>query len=400
MSVVIQKDPQVNIALISPDGISVILFCRGIIRSLVTIPNSNIVVICDVGKYADEIESLGVRCVNVPMYRWFSPVKDIKYAYRLWKAVKSNKCDTLVNFCTKQNIYGTLAGKLAGVKNNYLHVVGMGSGFEKRNDLIGKIMRLGFVSLYRIVCKLSKKVWFTNKNDRKYFIEQGFLEDKKTVLSRNYLDTDEYALDRVSIQRKIIAENECEKKQDDRIIVMVARMIWQKGIKEFADAAKLLYKEHPDYKFILVAPLEPGSSDAVPEEYVKEVEKLSNFKWVGFQEDVKSFYAISELAVLPTYYKEGGYPRGLLEPMAMGKPVIAADSDDCRGAVEDGKNGFIVPIKNSDALAEKIEMIMMDSSLKERFGEYSIVKAKRDFDEKIIVSNALKELGLGVATQV
>ena len=129
---------------------------------------------------------------------------------------------------------------------------------------------------------------------------------------------------------------------------------------------------------------------------MREKEKSANFKWLGFQDDVKRLYAIADLAVLPTYYKEGGYPRALLEPMAMGKPVITTNSEDCRGAIEDGKNGFLVPIQDSRALASAVDQIMSDDHLRERLGAYSREKAVRDFDEQEIVFDALSRLGLPV----
>lgn len=385
-----------NIAFVCPDGLSIILFCKGIIRALKSIPNARIFVICESGSYDEEIVSLGVSCISFPMYRWFGPWQDIKYSWRLWSAIRRHKCELIFNFTTKPNIYGTIAGKLAGAKYNYLHIVGLGSGFEPRQGIRGKIMRSVYISLYRLACLWSDKAWFTNGQDRHFFISQNFLSESNTILSRNYLDTDEYALELVSHQRKKEARNLCGLGDHDKVVIMVARMIWQKGIREFAEAASLLRDTHPDIKFILVAPLEAGSPDAVPESYVREVEKNANFKWLGFQNDVKRLYAIADLAVLPTYYKEGGYPRALLEPMAMGKAIITTNSEDCRGAIEDGKNGFLVPIQNSVALAEAIGSIMSDVHLRKTFGEYSREKAVRDFDEHVIVFDALRRLGLPV----
>ncbi len=120
-------------------------------------------------------------------------------------------------------------------------------------------------------------------------------------------------------------------------------------------------------------------------------EKNGNFSWLGFRNDVKELYAISDIAVFPSFYREGGFPRGLTEPMAMGKPIITTDSVHCRGAVENGKNGYLVPIKDPQALANAIETLIRDDKKREEFGKYSRVKAKRDFNEKNIVSNVIKE---------
>ncbi len=125
-----------------------------------------------------------------------------------------------------------------------------------------------------------------------------------------------------------------------------------------------------------------------------EKEKTSHLKWLGFRSDVKRIYALSDLAVLPSYYKEGGYPRALLEPMAMGKPVITTDIPDCKGTVEEGRNGFLVPAKDAKALAKAIENLILDEHMLKKFGEYSRVKAEREFDEKKIVPQALLQLGI------
>ena len=390
------KQCPMNIALVCPDGLSIILFCKGIIRALQSIPGARVFVMCEAGKHDKEIAALGASCISIPMYRWLNPWEDIKYCWRLWRAMRRYNCEIVLNFATKPNIYGTFAGKLAGAKLNYLHVVGLGSGFEPRADIRGKIMRWAFVHLYRLACRWSNKAWFTNKQDRQFFIGHGLIAEHNTVLTRNYLDTSEYAPELVSDQRKDEAKTFCGLANGEKMVIMVARMIWQKGIREFAEAAELLWESNPELKFILVAPLETGSQDAVPESYVREKERSANFRWLGFQDDVKRLYAIADLAVLPTYYKEGGYPRALLEPMAMGKPVITTTSEDCRGTIEEGKNGFLVPIQDSRALAVAIAKVMSDDELRETLGAYSRVKAVRDFDEQSIVLDALYELGLPV----
>ena len=391
------KFRSMNIALVCPDGLSIILFCKGIIRALQSIPSARVFVMCEAGTHEQEIAALGVSCISVPMYRWLSPWEDFKYCWRLWREMRCCKCELVLNFATKPNIFGTFAGKFAGARLNYLHVVGLGAGFESRSNFRGKVMRWMFFRLYRLACQWSNKVWFTNKQDRLFFIDRGLISDKNTVLSRNYLDTDEYAIELISDQRKNEARSLCRLADGEKMVIMVARMIWQKGIREFAEAAELLRDTHPKLKFILVAPLETGSQDAVPEAYVREKEKSANLKWLGFQNDVKCLYAIADLAVLPTYYKEGGYPRALLEPMAMGKPVITTTSEDCRGTIEEGKNGFLVPIQDSQALTAAIAQVMSDDELREKLGAYSRVKAVRDFDERSIVLNALRELGLPVS---
>ena len=383
-----------KIVFIAPDGLSVVLFCKKILKTLKETPNANVIVICDVGDYNQEIESLGVKCVNIGAYRFFSISEDLKYLWKLKTFFSDNSVDIVFTFCTKQNIYGTLGAALAGVPKVYSHVVGLGTAFLEAKNLKGRIISRITSVLYKIVGNITKKIWFTNKNDLKFFVSNKFIDSKKVVLTPNYLDVSDYKLDTISLKDIQEAKELCKIAPNEIIIVMVARLIWAKGIKEFVETAISLREKRPNFKFILVAPEEAGSFGAVPKEYVLATESKANFMWLGFQKKVKPLYAISDLAVLPTFYKEGGYPRALLEPMAMGKPVITTDSEDCCGAVEDTKNGYLIPVKNSWALEDAIIRILDDENISKKFGEYSRVKAIRDFDESTIIPGALRQMGV------
>jgi N,N'-diacetylbacillosaminyl-diphospho-undecaprenol alpha-1,3-N-acetylgalactosaminyltransferase len=228
-------------------------------------------------------------------------------------------------------------------------------------------------------------VWFTNINDYNYFIAHKTVPRRKTVLTKNYVNADDYRPYTLPNERLTLLRQELNLSGHDKMAIMVGRMIWAKGVREFIEASKILQGKMPNAKFILVGPEEATSPDAVPTEYLQEACMSRNFKWLGFRKDVKDLYSISDLAVLPSYYREGGYPRALTEPMAMGKPVIAADSEDCRNPVEHGKNGYLVPIKDSRALADAIESLMRDDQKREQFGLYSRLKVEREYDEKVIV---------------
>ena len=383
-----------KIALVCPDGLSILLFCKGIIRTLKSIKGAEVFILSADGIYKKNIEELGVKSVSVDIYRFANPIKDFKYMLTLYRIFKNEKLDLVINFSTKPNIYGTFAAYMANINKIVSHVVGLGATFLPSHNVKGKLIRYVFLKLYRVSCRLSDKVWFTNKNDLSYFITERMVTQEKSVLTKNYLDTDEYTPLLFSNEELSALRKELGILENDKVVVMVARMIWPKGIKEFAEAAEFLKDAYPNLKFLLVAPPEDGSDYSVPESYIKEKEKTANLKWLGFRSDVKRIYALSDLAVLPSYYKEGGYPRALLEPMAMGKPVITTDTPDCRGAVEEGKNGFLVPVKDAKALAKAIENLILDEDMLIKFGEYSRAKAEREFDEKKIVPQALLQLGI------
>lgn len=379
--------------IVIPDGLSVLLFCKGIIKALKeNNPGIKVAVVCCDGIYKKDIEGMEVKSISLDMCRFVNPWKDFIYIVLLCRIFKREKFDLAINFSTKPNIYGTIAARLTGIRKVVSHVVGLGSTFLPVRGLKEKLLQSFLLQLYKIACSLSYKVWFTNQNDLSYFIAKHIVPLEKAVLTKNYLDTDYYSS--LTVDNKELSElrRELDINDQDKVVVMVARMIWPKGIKEFAEAAEFLKDRYPYLKFLLIAPLEDESTYAVPASYIHNKEKVSNLRWLGFRKDVKNIYALSDLAVLPSYYREGGFPRVVIEAMAMGKPVIAADTPDCRGAVENGKNGYLVPVKHSKALADAIEILINDDEKRKEFGAYSRFKAVKEFDEKMIIEKVIKEL--------
>ena len=117
-------------------------------------------------------------------------------------------------------------------------------------------------------------------------------------------------------------------------------MSWAKGIRQFCESSDALRNKYPEVKFLMVGQEDTGSPDSVPKAFIENYQKYENFKHLGYRIDIKELYSICYLAVFPSYYREGGWPRGLTEPMAMGKPVITTDNVHCSGAVIDGYQWF------------------------------------------------------------
>ena len=173
-----------KVAIVVPDGLSVVLFCKGIISILKkNIKGVDVFVISDNGTYKKDIEACGVRSISVPMYRFMNPLRDIKYLIGLYKIFKTEKFDEVINFSTKPNIYGTFAARLAGVKKIVSHVVGLGSAFLPTDNIRTKLVRYIFLRLYHLACKFSDKVWFTNENDLSCFLSKKMVTQEKVILT-------------------------------------------------------------------------------------------------------------------------------------------------------------------------------------------------------------------------
>lgn len=382
-----------KIAIVIPDGHSVVMFLPGIIRTLKRNPGARITVLSDDGDYKSQIEALGVESLRVPMHRFISPVRDIRYLLALYSIFKRERFDAVLNFSTKPNIYGTIAARMVGVPHIVSAVVGMGITFMPGDGFRKRLLR-GLVSgLYRLTGRWSRFIWFTNGNDAAYFRARGFAAESKIIVTKQDLDTKYYRSEALSEAELAKLRGELGLNEKDRVVLMVARLIWAKGVREFAEAARLLRESHPAAIFLLIGNLEPQSLDPVPESYIREMEGISNLRWLGFRDNLRYYYALSDLVVVPSYYKEGGYSRVVLEAMALGKAVIAADSEDLKG-VEDGKSGLLVPIKDSEALGRAIAALINDDVKRDAFGRYARLKAEKEFDVDVVLPGALKRLGL------
>lgn len=385
-----------KVAIVIPDGLSATLFCTGMIRAIRAVPDAEVAVISEAGDWASRIEDLGARSIELQMHRYVSPLRDIAYVFKLARILRRERFDTVINFSTKPNIYGPISARLAGCKLVLGHVVGLGSTFvdSEQDRPSDKALRVIVRFLYRLASRLSDAMWFTNRYDLAYFKERGLVEGTETLLTRNYLDVNRYAAEATDDKGVESVRSELNLKQDNYVVLMIARMIWAKGIREFVEAAVSLKSTNPSLHFILVAPLEEDSEGAVPASYITEHKSKTNLHWLGFRNDIEALIKLCDLAVLPSYYKEGGYPRAILEPMAMGKPVIAADTTDCRGPVEHGVTGYLVPPRDSGALTKAIARLVEDPDLRKRFGAKSRHKIEQEFDENLIVPQALQQLGV------
>jgi N,N'-diacetylbacillosaminyl-diphospho-undecaprenol alpha-1,3-N-acetylgalactosaminyltransferase len=389
----------VKVAIVIPDGLSATLFCSGMIRAICRSAECEVAVISEAGESGTRIEELGARSIELRMHRYVSPLRDVVYVLRLAQILRREKFDSVVNFSTKPNVYGPIAARLAGCHRVVCHVVGLGSTFivSEGKDPSRWALRVVVRLLYRLAARLSDAMWFTNRNDLACFEEWGLVRRTETLLTRSYLDVNRYSA--AGITEDAVESVRCELGLEggDLVVLMIARMIWAKGIREFVEAAVFLHSTFPSLHFVLVAPPEEDSDGAVPASYIAQHTSKANLQWLGFRSDIESLIGLCDVAVLPSYYREGGYPRALLEPMAMGKPVVAADTTDCRGPVDHGVTGYLVPPRDSRALAAAIAKLVEDPSLRKTFGANARQRIESEFDEDVIVPEAL--CGLGILPQ-
>lgn len=383
-----------KIACVVPDYLSGVIFCKALNKALIANGYLPVKTLGPLTEAVKPEKSELLNHIDIPMKRWVAPLDDIKYFLALVKIFKEEKYDIVISFTTKPNIFVPMAARIAGIKNITMAVRGLGQLFVK-NKTIKQLLLFLIVNLFYFVsARISKNIWFTNPEDKRFFEKFLFVEKKKVFLTKNAISLDEYCTEALDEQKLANLNKWLLGTSKNQVVLMVARLIWSKGIREFVEASRILHSIKPDIKFVLIAPEETASTEAVPVEFLNAAENDVNFIWLGFRSDVKYFYSICDVSVLPSYYKEGGYPRALIEAMSFGKPVIAADTPDCRLPVQDGLNGFIVPAKNSKILAEKILFLLSDKPLQSAMGEKSLCLANSEYDDRKVIALLLERLEL------
>jgi N,N'-diacetylbacillosaminyl-diphospho-undecaprenol alpha-1,3-N-acetylgalactosaminyltransferase len=381
----------VNIALVLNDDFSMWQFRRGLVRRLCALGHT-VYTITPPGPYVERLEGLGAVHRPLRMYRFVSPVADVRLLYTLYRTLCRDRVELIHNMTVKPTIYGALAARLAGVPRVTALVSGLGIPFMAGGPG-RKLMRRTVQSLYRGALALTDKVWFQNPEDLDLFVADGLVDRAKAVLIRGSgVDLDEMSPARVDPTTITALRRDLGLEAGAAVAVMVvARLIWSKGVREFKEAARVLARRCPDLRFVLVGPYEPGHPDAVDRGYL-DSDLPPNFTAVTrFHEEVREILALGDIVVLPSFFREG-VPRVLLEALSLGKPIVTTDHPGCREAVEPHRNGWLVPVRDSRALADAIADLAADAGKRQRFGERSRRKAELEFDERVVVRRVLREV--------
>lgn len=172
------------------------------------------------------------------------------------------------------------------------------------------------------------------------------------------------------------------------VVIMVARALWDKGIEEYYKAAEMLSNRHNNVEFLFVGDVDSGNPSSVTRDFLQS---SGCVKWLGFRNDIRDITAICDIYVLPSYRE--GLPRTLLEAASMGKPIVTTNTTGCREVVEDGKNGFLVPVKDYITLAEKIEILINNRKLRLEMGGRGRKKAVEEFHVGKVVEKYMEVYG-------
>ena len=355
---------KMKICIVATNGKSLVDF-RGQLIS--TLANQGYEVTCvsiePEAEMAKQIQALGAKYVqisgdrvSVGILSGFKMIGDYK---RLFKTLKPDICFL---YMSKPIAFGGYAAVSQHIKHINILVNGLENAYY-RNGIKDFAVRQVMSFFYRYVAKHADNVFMQNHDDYKYFIEHHIATDKNmTVVNGSGVDMSHYV------------KSELPEKP---VFLMVARLLWSKGIREYLSAIPIVKKECPEARFMLVGGLDHNDEALSEEELNKWIEEYS-IEYCGQTNDVYPFLKQCSVFVLPSYHE--GTPRSVLEAMSVGRAIITTDAPGCRETVVDGKNGYLVPVGDSLTLAEKMKKLALDSKLREGMAEESYLLCKDKFE--------------------
>lgn len=332
------------------------------------------IVTADTGKLKD-IEAKGLKVINLPMSRSGKNIfEELGTLNFLRKLYKREKPDVVHHVGMKTILWGTLAGKFAGVNGVVNAISGLGGFFAEDNKglmakMMPKVLKFSH-DRKNLLCI------FQNNEDKGLYVKNGIIkEEQARYIKGSGVDLKEFCYTPEPSEGKIR-------------VILTARMIVEKGVFILTEAAEKLRSKYGDkVEFLLVGGIDdhPG---AITKEQLDAVCDGSYIQWLGYRTDVKELLQSSHIVAFPSYYMEG-LPKSLIEADAIGRPIITTKSIGCKDTVDDEVNGFLIPTKNIEALVEKLQMLIDNAELRQKMGKAAREKAEKEFSLDVVIDKHL-----------
>jgi glycosyltransferase involved in cell wall biosynthesis len=366
-----------KIAVLANSFWNIYNFRLGLIKSL-KLKGHEIICIAPYDKYFEHLLNIGIECYDIKIdNNGMNPIKDLRLIYNYYQLLKVTSPSVVLSFTIKPNIYGNFSCRFLGIKtiNN---ISGLGTVFINKN-IVTRIV----IELYKFTLAKSSVVFFQNSDDKDIFLDNNIVKSSKcSLLPGSGINTSFF-----SPVKKI--EN------DYFVFLLAARMIWDKGIKEYFEAASIIIKKYKKVKFQLVGQIDSHNKASVPYNKIKEYVDNGIINYLGEASDIRPYLERADCVVLPSYRE--GVPRVLLEGISMEKPIIATNVAGCKETVIDGHNGYLCQVKDSNDLSIKMErMLNLSNKKRNSMGKMGRRLAIQKFDESIVFSKYSKAVDLAI----
>lgn len=334
----------------------------------------------------NNLESLGYVVHDIPMQRTgTNPATDSKTLFALYRLMREIKPDYMMAYTIKPVIYGSLAAKVAGMPHRFALITGLGYAFQGADETSYKKSNLQKVmhKLYSVALASTDKVFFQNPDDEALFRTMGILKPTAStkVVNGSGVNVSEYTV----VPFPVLDDKPAPK------FLLIARLLGDKGVREYARAASIIKAKYPQAQFNLVGWID-NNPDAIEQQELDSWTDEGLFKFWGKLSDVKPAITESSIYVLPSYRE--GTPRTVLEAMAMGRPVITTNAPGCRETVIDGYNGYLVAVKAVEGLADAMERFIVNPKLIEQMGVASRQLVEEKFEVHAVNRTMLNEMDI------
>ena len=341
--------------------------------------------------YSDLLVEMGCSFIETPLdNKGINPLNDLKYCFSLWKILRKIRPDVIFAYTIKPNIYGNFVAKMLNIPV-VSNVSGLGTVFIREN-LSAKIAHF----LYKMAFRFPQKIFFQNEDDLKIFLDKNLLKKSKTaLLAGSGINLEEFSFE-------ILPKN------PTFIFLLIARLIYDKGILEYIEAIRIIrnqkqnqqnnqqnsqinYKNNSQIKFQLLGKIDTQNALNITQAQVDAWVGEGLIEYLGETSNVKPFIIAADCVVLPSYRE--GTPRTLLEAAAIGRPIVTTNVAGCKEVVENELNGFLCEAKNSQDLADKMKKILFLSTEKRQEMAYNgRKKVTQQFDEKLVIEKYQQEV--------
>ena len=329
--------------------------------------------------------AMNVKPHSIPLKRaGLNPLADLRALVAMVILLQKMRPDMMLSYTIKPVIWGTVAAWLTRVPNRYAMITGLGYAFNDeaagKRALVQRLVKI----LYRFSLSFAHHVFFQNPDDLALFRELGIIAADKpvTVVNGSGVDLAHYAA--------------APQPNGPPTFLMISRLLGDKGVREFAAAARAVRQLHPLTEFHLVGGLDLNP-DSISQNEVDEWVNNGDIIWHGAQSDVRPFIARAHVFVLPSYRE--GTPRTVLEALAIGRPVITTDTPGCRETVTDGYNGFLIPPRSINALVDAISKFLTEPERVDIMAKQSLALARMKYDAVKVAQGMLDVMGVGSSSR-
>ena len=326
----------------------------------------------------EKIEALGAKLEFYPLNRkGTNPVHDVRTFFHLTRRFLTIKPDKLLTYTVKPVVYGSLAGRVARIKNRYALITGLGQQFDHKNPSNTQAKILS--KLYKLALKGCQSTIFQNNDDRLLFTKLKIVNEQQTAL--------------VNGSGVSLAEYPATPLPHGPVtFLMVARLLIKKGVREYMQACEQIIKSNQDVKCVLIG-MEDKSPAGLTQHEIQALRESKSVEYLGPSDRVGEWLKRSHVFVLPSFYGEG-IPRTILEALSTGRAVITTDHVGCRDAVEHGVSGLLVTPQDAKSLASAMQRFIDDREFLNSCAIEARCRAENYYDVKLVNNAMIRILGL------